>query len=87
MIVKNEAPVLARCLHSVRSAVDEIIIVDTGSVDSTIGAIRPLYLRVPRYWALYRQVIGDVPESEVPDGVVRGEIDKEETAIRRMFPS
>ncbi len=53
----------------------------------TIGAIRPLYWHVPRYWALYRQVMGDLPESEVPDGVVRGEIDKEEAAIRRMFPS
>lgn len=35
MIVKNEEANLARCLSSVRSAVDEIIIVDTGSVDQT----------------------------------------------------
>lgn len=35
MIVRDEAAVLARCLDSVREAVDEIIIVDTGSVDST----------------------------------------------------
>lgn len=35
MIVKNEEEVLARCLNSVKKAVDEIIIVDTGSVDET----------------------------------------------------
>ena len=36
MIVKNEEDVLARCLNSVKDFVDEIIIVDTGSTDSTI---------------------------------------------------
>ncbi|MBA2942390.1 glycosyltransferase [Paenibacillus sp. CGMCC 1.16610] len=35
MIVKNEEKVLERCLDSVRDLVDEIIIVDTGSTDST----------------------------------------------------
>lgn len=35
MIVKNEEAVLARCLSSVKSLFDEIIIVDTGSSDST----------------------------------------------------
>lgn len=35
MIVKNEELTLERCLNSVRDAVDEIIIVDTGSVDHT----------------------------------------------------
>jgi glycosyltransferase involved in cell wall biosynthesis len=35
MIVKNEENTLARCLNSVRGIVDEIIIVDTGSTDST----------------------------------------------------
>jgi len=35
MIVKNEEAVLARCLASVKDAVDEIIIVDTGSTDKT----------------------------------------------------
>ncbi len=35
MIVKNEEKVLARCLDSIRAAVDEIIIVDTGSTDRT----------------------------------------------------
>lgn len=35
MIVKNEADYLARCLQSVGSVADEIIVVDTGSTDST----------------------------------------------------
>lgn len=35
MIVKNEERVLARCLDSLASAMDEIIIVDTGSADAT----------------------------------------------------
>ncbi|MDE5604393.1 MAG: glycosyltransferase family 2 protein [Eubacterium sp.] len=35
MIVKNEEKVLARCLESIKNAVDEIIIADTGSTDST----------------------------------------------------
>lgn len=35
MIVKNEEAVLSRCLESVKDAVDEIIIVDTGSTDRT----------------------------------------------------
>ncbi len=35
MIVKNEEAVLRRCLQSIAPAVDEIIIVDTGSTDST----------------------------------------------------
>ena len=35
MIVKNEEKVIARCLGSVASIVDEIIIVDTGSKDKT----------------------------------------------------
>ena len=35
MIVKNEEDVLERCLDSVADLVDEIVIVDTGSTDST----------------------------------------------------
>lgn len=35
MIVKDEEAVLARCLDSIKDFVDEIIIVDTGSTDST----------------------------------------------------
>lgn len=35
MIVKNEEKILRRCLDSVADLVDELIIVDTGSVDAT----------------------------------------------------
>lgn len=35
MIVRNEAANLAQCLDSVRGAVDEIVILDTGSTDGT----------------------------------------------------
>ena len=35
MIVKDEAQCLARCLQSVQGAVDEIVILDTGSTDDT----------------------------------------------------
>lgn len=40
MIVKNEAAHLVNCLESVKNAVDEIIIVDTGSDDDTITIAR-----------------------------------------------
>ena len=36
LIVKNEESVLSRCLESVRTLVDEIVVVDTGSNDRTI---------------------------------------------------
>ena len=35
MIVRDEEEVLGRCLESVKSTVDEMIIVDTGSRDRT----------------------------------------------------
>jgi len=35
LIVKNEEPILAECLESVKDA-DEIIVVDTGSTDNTV---------------------------------------------------
>lgn len=35
MIVRDEEKVLARCLESVKDVVDEIVIVDTGSLDGT----------------------------------------------------
>lgn len=35
LIVKNEESTLARCLDSIKDAVDEIVIIDTGSTDNT----------------------------------------------------
>ncbi len=40
MIVRNEADVLARCLASVGTLADEIVIVDTGSTDGTLEIAR-----------------------------------------------
>jgi glycosyltransferase involved in cell wall biosynthesis len=40
MIVRDEEEMLPRCLEAVRAAVDEIVIVDTGSQDSTIEIAR-----------------------------------------------
>ncbi len=40
MIVRNEEETLDRCLSSVRGAVDEIVVVDTGSTDSTVEVAR-----------------------------------------------
>ena len=39
MIVKDEAHVIERCLESVKSLIDEVVIVDTGSTDNTIEVI------------------------------------------------
>ncbi|SFD37630.1 Glycosyl transferase family 2 [Paracidovorax konjaci] len=47
MIVKNEAPVIARCLASVRSLIDHWVIVDTGSTDGTQQVVRDFLQDVP----------------------------------------
>jgi glycosyltransferase involved in cell wall biosynthesis len=47
MIVKNEAPVVARCLASLRALIRYWVIVDTGSTDGTQDAIRTLMAGVP----------------------------------------
>lgn len=50
MIVKNEEPILRRCLDSVRLFSDEIVMVDTGSTDASAAIAReytPKVYRVP----------------------------------------
>jgi glycosyltransferase involved in cell wall biosynthesis/predicted TPR repeat methyltransferase len=46
MIVRNEEECIERCIESARRAVDEIIIVDTGSEDRTVEIARRLGARV-----------------------------------------
>jgi tetratricopeptide (TPR) repeat protein len=51
MIVRDEEEMLPRCLQAVAPAVDEIVIVDTGSVDRTIEIARSYGARViEREW-------------------------------------
>jgi glycosyltransferase involved in cell wall biosynthesis len=47
MIVKDEAPVIARCLASVRPFIDAWLIVDTGSSDRTPEIVREQLADVP----------------------------------------
>ena len=47
LIVKNEEQMLAACLESVRDAVDEIVVYDTGSNDRTMQIASEA---APRWW-------------------------------------
>lgn len=47
MIIKNEAPVIERCLASVKPWIDRWVIVDTGSTDGTQERVRSLMADVP----------------------------------------
>jgi glycosyltransferase involved in cell wall biosynthesis len=47
MIVKNEAPVIRRCLESVKPLIDAWVIVDTGSTDGTQEIIKDCLRSVP----------------------------------------
>jgi tetratricopeptide (TPR) repeat protein len=46
MIVRDEQEMLPRCLAAVAEAVDEIVIVDTGSIDTTVEIARSFGARV-----------------------------------------
>src|SRR6201992_401844 len=46
MIVRDEEQMLPRCLEAVASAVDEIVIVDTGSTDATVEIAKSFGARV-----------------------------------------
>lgn len=47
MIIKNEAPVITRCLASVKHLIDHWAIVDTGSTDGTQDIVRNFMRGVP----------------------------------------
>jgi glycosyltransferase involved in cell wall biosynthesis len=47
MIVKDEAPVIERCLASVKDQIDYWVIVDTGSTDGTQDIIRKFMADIP----------------------------------------
>ncbi len=49
LIVKNEARCLDRCLRSVREAVQEIVVVDTGSTDDTVRIARGFGAKVATF--------------------------------------
>jgi glycosyltransferase involved in cell wall biosynthesis len=49
MIVKNEQDTIGNCLSSIAKAVDEIVIVDTGSTDQTESIVRGYTDRVYRF--------------------------------------
>ena len=49
MIVRDEARCLARCLSSAAPWVDAMLVVDTGSVDDTVGIARRAGARVARF--------------------------------------
>src|ERR1700761_8914059 len=49
MIVRDEAPVIGRCLASVRGLVDHWVVVDTGSTDGTQDLVRAAMAGVPGF--------------------------------------
>ena len=49
MIVKDEAENIARCVGSLTNAVDEIVVVDTGSSDGTVDVVEKLGVQVWRF--------------------------------------
>ncbi len=49
MIVRDEAAALGHCLQSVRSLVDELVVVDTGSEDGTVAVAQSFGARIGRF--------------------------------------
>ena len=49
MIVKNEAATLPKCLNSVRKLVDEMVVLDTGSINRTPNIAQQLGAKVHHF--------------------------------------
>lgn len=49
MIVKNEERTIGKCLSSICHSVDEIVVVDTGSLDHTITVARQYGAKIFQY--------------------------------------
>jgi glycosyltransferase involved in cell wall biosynthesis len=49
LIARNEKRCLARCLASVREVVDQIVVVDTGSTDDTVGIAERFGAKISRF--------------------------------------
>ena len=49
LIAKNESRCLARCLRSVETIVDEIVVVDTGSTDATVAIAQEFNAKVSQF--------------------------------------
>jgi len=58
MIVKNEEDNIARCLESVKDAVEEMVVVDTGSTDRTVEIAKSYGAKV-----FYHEWTGDFSEA------------------------
>lgn len=59
MIVKNEEEYIERCLESVLSLVDEAIIVDTGSTDSTVSLVKKYGNKIKLYFYEWKDNFAD----------------------------
>ena len=73
MIVKNEVPVIGRCLSSLRPIIDRWVIVDTGSSDGTQDVIRTLLADLPgelheRPWQDFAHNRNQALELAIPHG-------------------